>query len=290
MKPKERIRPLEGTTAIITGGASGIGEAFAKELASRGCNVVIADLQIKLAENVAAKINESGGKAKAVELDVTDFTRVEQLVQSTVKETNRLDFMFNNAGIEFFGLIKDYSIEDWNRIVDVNLRGVINGVQAAYPVMIKQAFGHIINTASMAGLIPQPGNVAYAATKCGVVGLSKSLRAEAASKLVRVSVLCPGFIRTPLLEGGKYGKTVGEMSEAKQRRLQEWIEKNKPMPVNIFAKKALDLILQNKAIIILPSICKLYWWINRLFPSLGMSLAQKEFLRMEGDERSFPSF
>lgn len=283
MKPNEIVRPLEGTTAIVTGGASGIGEGLAKELAKRGCNVIIADLQIELAEKVVSKIKIPGGKATAVEVDVTDFAAMNQLVQNTAKETNRIDFMFNNAGIEVFGLVDDYSIEDWDYITDVNLRGVINGIQAVYPVMVKQGFGHIINTSSMAGLIPQPGNVAYAATKCAVVGLSKSLRAEAASKWVRVSVLCPGLIQTPLLEGGKYGRTVGKMSEGKKRRLRKWIEKSKPMPVDVFAKKALDLILQNKAIIVLPSVCKLYWWINRIFPSLGLSAAQKEFQRTEGE-------
>ena len=97
------------------------------------------------------------------------------------------------------GSVNLYSIEDWNQIIDVNLRGVINGIQAAYKIMMEQGFGHIVNTASMAGLMPGPGNVAYTTTKHAVVGLSKSLRAEAAHRGVRVSVLCPGVIRTPIL-------------------------------------------------------------------------------------------
>lgn len=194
------IRIFDGATAIVTGGASGIGRALAEELAKRGCEVVLADLQIDLAEEVASEIQVSGGKAKAVKVDVTDFPAMEQLVRETVRRTGRLDYIFNNAGIAIGGNVYHYGIADWNQIVDVNLRGVINGIQAAYKIMMEQGFGHIINTASMAGLMASPGAVAYATTKYGVVGLSKSLRAEAAQIGVRVSVLCPGVIRTPILD------------------------------------------------------------------------------------------
>ena len=107
--------------------------------------------------------------------------------------------MFNNAGIAIGGSAHDYGIQEWNQIIDVNLRGVVNGVQAAYCIMIKQGFGHIVNTASITGLMPTPGQVAYSMTKHAVVGLSLSLRAEAALLGIRVSVLCPGAIRTPIL-------------------------------------------------------------------------------------------
>ena len=268
MQSNKTIRIFDGATAIVTGGASGIGRALAEELARRGCEVFLADLQIDLAEEVASDIQVSGGKAKAVKIDVTDFPAMEQLVQETVKRTGRLDYIFNNAGIVIGGYVSQYSIEDWNQIVDVNLRGVINGIQAAYKTMIAQGFGHIINTASMAGLMPGPGNVAYTTTKHAVVGLSKSLRAEAAQMGVRVSVLCPGVVRTPILEGGgKYGKMLIDIPPEQVRQL--W-EKLKPMSPNLFAEKVLKSVAKNKAIIIVPSWWKVYWWINRLSPSLGM--------------------
>ena len=145
--------------------------------------------------------------------------------------------------------------------------------------MMSQGFGHIVNTASMAGLMPGPGNVAYTTTKHAVVGLSKSLRAEAAQMGIRVTVVCPGAIRTPILEGGgKYGKMLIEIPLEKQRRL--W-EKFKPMSPDIFAKKALDEVAKSRAIIIVPSRWKWFWWINRLSPSLGLSLAQKGFQKMQ---------
>jgi NAD(P)-dependent dehydrogenase (short-subunit alcohol dehydrogenase family) len=200
------IRVFDVATAMVTGGPSGIGRGLAEELAKRGCEVVLADLQIELAEEVAQEIRVSGGKAKAVKIDAADFPAMDRLVQETVKRTGRLDFIFNNAGVVIGGYVNRYGIEDWNQIVDVNLRGVINGIQATYKVMMEQGFGHIVNTASMAGLMVGPGNVAYTTTKHAVVGLSNSLRAEAAHMGVRVSVVCPGVIRTPILEGGKYGK------------------------------------------------------------------------------------
>jgi NAD(P)-dependent dehydrogenase (short-subunit alcohol dehydrogenase family) len=274
MEMNKHIRIFDGATAIITGGASGIGRALAEELAQRGCEVVLADLQIELTQEVASKIQASGGKAEAMKVDVVDFSAVDKLVQATVKRTGRLDYMFNNAGIAVAGSVDLYGIADWNYVVDVNLRGVINGVQAVYKRMIAQGFGHIVNTASMAGLMPGPGNVSYTMTKHGIVGLSTSLRAEAAHLGVRVSVICPGVIRTPILEGGRYGRMLVELPLEKLRDM--W-ERLKPMPSDIFAQKVLNAVAKNKAIIIYPSRWRRIWWINRIAPTLGIALSQKYY-------------
>jgi short-subunit dehydrogenase len=282
MKLTGKIRIFEGATVVVTGGASGIGRGLAEELAKRGCDVVLADRQTGLAEEVASTICASGRKAKAMKVDVTDFTAVEQLVHETVKRTGRLDYIFNNAGIGIGGNVNHFAIEDWNQIMDVNLRGVINGVQAAHKVMIAQGFGHIVNTASLAGLTPSPGNVAYATTKYAVVGLSNSLRAEVAQLGIRVSVLCPGFVRTAILEGGgKYGKMLIDLSPEQHRQMLKMIEKFKPISPNVFAKKALNLVAKNKAIIVVPAWWTLIWWINRLFPSMGIHLVGKSFQKMQ---------
>jgi len=278
MSSNQTIRIFNEATAVVTGGASGIGRALTMELAKRGCEVVLADRQIQLAEGVALEIRASGGKASAWEIDVTDYPSIEQLVLETTSRTGRLDYIFNNAGIGIGGTVREYCIKDWDQIVNVNLRGVINGIQAAYQIMINQGFGHIVNTASMAGLIPSPNLVAYATTKHAVVGLSKSLRAEAASAGVYVSVLCPGVIRTPILEGGKYGRLPAEISPEK---MHEFWEKYKPMPTDIFAYKAINSVAKNKAIIVIPAWWKLFWWINRLFPSMGINLAEKDFKKMQ---------
>jgi len=278
MQSNRTIRIFDGATAIVTGGASGIGRALAAGLAKRGCEVVLADLQIELAEEVALEINSSGGKAKAVKIDVTDFPAMEQLVRETVQRSDRLDYIFNNAGIVIGGSASLYSIGDWNQVIDVNLRGVINGIQAAYKIMLAQGFGHIVNTASVAGLVHGPGNIAYTMTKHAVVALSESLRIEATQTGVRVGVICPGAVRTPILEGGgKYGKMLIDIPPEKVRRMWERV---RPMSPDVFAEKVLNSVAKNKAIIIFPSWWKVLWWINRLSPSLARSLAQKRFQKM----------
>jgi NAD(P)-dependent dehydrogenase (short-subunit alcohol dehydrogenase family) len=278
MRTSGGIRIFSNATAIITGGASGIGRAIAEELAMRGCDVVLADLQIECAQKVASNIRAAGGKANAVEVDVTNFPVLEQVVKETVQRTGRLDYMFNNAGIGIGGEVCHYKLEDWNYILDVNLHGVINGVQATYSIMTNQGFGHIINTASLAGLIAGPGMVSYSTTKHAVVGLSKSLRGEASGRGIRVSVLCPGFIRTAILDNfGKYGKNLVKLSTEQQQIISEMIDKFKPMDPILFARKALNYVAKNKAIIVLPKPYKVIWWIHRLAPSLGMFLARKSY-------------
>jgi len=275
MGSSKDLRVFKQGVAIITGGASGIGRALAEALAKRGCEVVLADRQAALAQEVASKITAAGGRARAVETDVTDFPAMERLVGETVERTGRLDYMFNNAGIGIGGNVSHYGIDDWNMILDVNVRGVIHGVQAAYKVMSSQGFGHIVNTASMAALMPSPGMAAYSMTKHAVLGLSKALRAEAASQGVRVSVLCPGVIQTPILEsGGKYGRMLVDIPSEVQKAM--W-EKLKPMEADLFAERALDAIAKNEAVIIIPSWWKMIWRLNRFFPGLGLSLARKQF-------------
>ncbi len=278
MESKKAIRIFNDATVIITGGASGIGCALAEELAGRGCEVVLADLQIEKAQAIAESIKSSGGKAKALKVDVTDFPAMERLVRETLESNGRLDYIFNNAGIAIACPADHYTISDWNKIIDINLRGVVNGIQASYKIMIEQGFGHIVNTASMAGLMPNPLGVAYAATKHAVVGLSKSLRVEAARMGIRVSVLCPGVIRTPILQGGKYGKILMDIPDEKLRAM--W-EEFKPMSPDIFARKVVDAIAKNKAIIIEPGQWKLVWWLDRLFPSLVMAIAQNKFKKIK---------
>jgi NAD(P)-dependent dehydrogenase (short-subunit alcohol dehydrogenase family) len=277
MSSQNSLRAFAGAVAIVTGGASGIGRALAEALARRGTAVVLADLQDDLASEVVARIRSAGGQATATHVDVRDFEAIEQVIQDTWKEHGRLDYLFNNAGIGVVGPALEYELEDWYRVIDVNLRGVVNGVQAAYPLMLRQGFGHIVNTASMAGLLPAPSTVSYAASKFAVVGLSTSLRCEAAAAGVRVSVLCPGVIRTPALDqGGKYGKMLLPVLPELQRK--HW-ERLHPMAPERFAEEALRAIEKNRAIIVVPSWWKISWWLNRLSPSLVLFLSRTEYER-----------
>ena len=274
MEHDSTLRIFDGAVAIMTGGASGIGRALSEALGRRGASVVLADRQVTLAQEVAAGIQERGGKASAVELDVTDFTAVDQLVRATVQAQGRLDYMFNNAGIAIGGEARLCQIEDWASVLNVNLHGVVNGVQAAYPVMLGQGYGHIVNTASMAGLLPMPMAVSYATAKHAVVGLSKSLRVEAAQYGVRVSALCPGVIRTPILHGGKYGKQLQPVAPEVQ---EKFMQQYRPMDPSLFAERVLDALARNKPIIIVPGWWRLLWWISRLSPGLEAYLVQQSY-------------
>jgi NAD(P)-dependent dehydrogenase (short-subunit alcohol dehydrogenase family) len=264
------LRTFEGAVAVVTGGASGIGRALGEALARRGARVVLADLQLDLAQAVAAHIRETGGQATAAPLDVTDFAATNQLIQDTCRAEGRLDYVFNNAGIGIQGEASLYQLEDWYRVLDVNLRGVVHGVQAAYPIMLRQGFGHIVNTASLAGLVPAPLVVSYTTSKHAVVGLSLALRIEADAAGVRVSVLCPGVVRTPaLIDGGRYGKLLLPIPRDVQQGI---FERQRPMPPDRFAERALRAVARNRAIIVIPTWWRIIWWLYRLAPSLGLHL------------------
>ena len=270
--------------AIVTGAASGIGRALSEELARRGASVVLADLQEQVRDAAADISSSSGRSASACTLDVTDFDSVKRLVERVAEEQGRLDYLFNNAGIAVGGELRDHTIEVWNRVIDVNLRGAVNGVQAAYPLMLRQGFGHIVNTASMQGLMPSPLTASYSTTKHALVGLSKALRVEAAGGSVRVSVLCPGVIRTPLLSGGKHGIFVAAVPEQEQReRALAYFERFRPMDVRQFAAKALDEVARNRAIIVIPAWWKVFWWLDRLSPGLSLFVAQRVFASARRD-------
>jgi NAD(P)-dependent dehydrogenase (short-subunit alcohol dehydrogenase family) len=260
----------EGQVALITGGASGIGRALADTLAARGVTVVLADLQLALAESAAAEIRSRGQSALALALDVRDRAAFARAVQATTSRYGRIDYFFNNAGILVGGPVERYEASDWSDVLDVNLMGVVNGIQAVYPVMISQGFGHIINTASMAGLLPAASMVSYTASKHAVVGLSKALRIEAKRHGVRVSVLCPGFIRTPILTGGKFGRMrIPGFTEARGTALFDRIY---PMDAAKFAVGAVAAVERNEPIIVLPHVWKLFWAIERISPRLNLAI------------------
>ena len=220
--------------------------------------MIVADLDESAAGRVAAGIVKSGCLATAARVDVASAEEVQSLVARAVSEHGRLDYMFNNAGIGVGGELRDMALEYWRRIVEVNLMGVVYGTTAAYTQMLKQGGGHIVNTASIAGLIGFPGALPYSTTKSGVVGLSLSLRSEAADLGVKVSVVCPGFVRTNIYEAS----TLLNVSK------DEFIAQ---IPFKMFepdqaARAIVRGILRNKAVIVFPFHARLLWWLQRLAP------------------------
>ena len=228
-----------------------------------------------MGEELVTQLRARGAKAHAIELDVRSYPAFERAVANVVETSGRIDYLFNNAGIGIGGEIDTFTIDDWNDIIDVNLRGVVNGIQATYPVMIRQGFGHIVNTASLAGLITMTAQAGYSATKHAVVALSNTLRLEAARHGVSVSVLCPGVVRTPILAGGQYGYNTSANSE-EMRKLSE---KLRPISPEVFAARSLKAVLRGDAIIVVPRRWKILWYLERLSPALSMRIAKESLKR-----------
>lgn len=253
------MRNFKDKVAIVTGGASGIGRAICEALGEHGAVVKVADIDQAGVEQVVSAITAAGGRASAECLDVTHSEDVQELVRSTTSENDRLDYMFNNAGIAIAGEVRDMTLDQWRRIVDVNLMGVIYGTTAAYTIMHAQGFGHIVNTASMAGLLPIPTETAYTTTKFAVVGLSTALRLEAEDLGIRVSVVCPGFIQTGIFD-------TATVLKADVKELMKKIP-FKLMSSPEAARIILRGVVRNQAIITLPSYARPCWWLYRFFPA-----------------------
>lgn len=228
--------------AIVTGGASGIGKAICNELVSKNVFVIISDINEQDGKAFEAELNKEVINSRFVYLNVTEFTSVERVLNDVYQEFGRLDYLFNNAGIAMYGELYDMSIEDWKEIVDINLWGVINGTQIGYKIMKEQGFGHIVNTASAAGLGPTPVSSAYSATKHAVVGLTTSLHYEAEEFGIKVSALCPTFVDTPIFDQAK-------AISINKSIIKNQMKKQKMMTPEQLAKIALDGIHKNKLII-----------------------------------------
>jgi NAD(P)-dependent dehydrogenase (short-subunit alcohol dehydrogenase family) len=262
---------FDAKIAIVTGGASGIGRAVGEELARRGAVVTLADINTALVEEVAGYLIGQGRKVKAAVLDVTDFEAVKKLVDDTVSEHGRLDYMFNNAGIAVFGETQDFSYDDWHRVIDVNLYGVVHGIAAAYPVMVSQGFGHIVNTASLAGLVPASGLISYTASKYGVVGMSNALNTEGAKYGVRTSVVCPGLIRTPIYLNVK-------MIDLDLEKIMKQVPKG--MACEKCAGDILRGVERGKAIIVVTPMAKVLTFMQRFTPGLVRVLFGQTMIRI----------
>ncbi|MHB8696273.1 MAG: SDR family oxidoreductase, partial [Solirubrobacteraceae bacterium] len=188
---------FNGRVALVTGAASGIGKALAAALAARGAHVIMSDIDRATLEEAATRID---GDRTTAELDVRDANAFVGLVEQITRQHGRLDILINNAGTAAVGEAHELSLDHWRHVLAVNIDGVVHGVHAAYPGMVARASGHIVNIASVAGLAPAPLFAPYATSKFAVMGLSLSLRAEAATHGVGVTVVCPGAIETPLLD------------------------------------------------------------------------------------------
>jgi NAD(P)-dependent dehydrogenase (short-subunit alcohol dehydrogenase family) len=221
---KEKIMTMKknenytGKVAFVTGAASGIGRATALAFAREGASVVVADISEQGNQETAHTIEELGGRAIAVRCDVTRTEDVKAALDKTVEAFGRLDFAFNNAGIEprKAAPTAEYEEEEWNRIIDINLRGVFLCMKHEIPLILKQGRGAIVNTSSGAGIIGIKGSPAYTAAKHGVIGLTKAAALDYAAQNIRVNAVCPGYIDTPMM-----GRFTGDTDEGRAKVIAE---------------------------------------------------------------------
>jgi NADP-dependent 3-hydroxy acid dehydrogenase YdfG len=191
---------IKGKVVIITGASSGMGEAAAKHLSGLGATVVLGARRADRIEKLAKEIHANGGNALAVTVDVTQREQVKDLVAKAVGQFGRVDVILNNAGIMPLSTMDSLHVDEWDKMIDVNIKGVLNGIAAVLPYMKEQKSGQIINTSSVAGHKVFNGSAVYSATKYAVRALTEGLRMEVKAYNIRTTIVCPGAVKTELLE------------------------------------------------------------------------------------------
>lgn len=264
-------RDFHGQVVVVTGAGSGIGRSTALLFGRLGAKVHVADLDGTSAEAVAEEIRSAGGLATPSSVDVGDPAAVEAFAERVFEADAAVDVLHNNAGVGHAGPVDQTTLEEWQRVLSVNLMGVIHGIHFFVPRMLRQGRpAHIVNTASLAGLVPVAEMGPYATSKHAVLGLSESLNAELAPRGIHVSAICPGFINTPItraahLQGGL---------EEQRERIVRFYERFGASP-DVVAKAVVDAVRRDKLIRTVPRHHVVpNWLLRRLSPRAAQPLAR----------------
>lgn len=267
-------------TALVTGGGSGLGEAMCHYFAKQGYAVAVTDIDEERAGQTAADIQRAGGQGFACKQDVTSADDWTQLQKKIEVEWGGLGVLVNNAGVAAAGNLEESSLQDWQWVLDIDLMGVVRGCHQFLPMMRRQNYGHIVNVASFAGLAGAPGIAAYGTAKAGVVALSEQLRAELAGSDVSVSVLCPAFVQTNLLD------TFRSSDEKDKSRISRWMQHSGVTAEDV-AEQVYQAVANKQFLILTHKQTRWAWRLKRWLPKQYFKLLVKQsgmVTRRTGDE------
>jgi len=252
---------FEKATAVVTGGASGLGRAFCEELGRRGARVIVSDVNREGADETAASVESLGGQARVEVCDVREPGQLESLAKAADEWLGATDLLVNNAGVAVSGPMGDVTLEDWKWQIDINLWGVIYGCHFWTPRMKARGHGHIINVASAAGLLALPEMAPYNVAKAGVVALSETLHGELKASGIKVTALCPTFFRTNIVESAR-GPTAGEARDAVHRVM----DKSKIQAPDV-ARLSLEAVHRGKLYCVPMRDGRVSWRVKRMAPN-----------------------
>ncbi|MEM6726021.1 MAG: SDR family oxidoreductase [Bacteroidota bacterium] len=258
---------MNNKVVVVTGATSGIGQVLCEEVARRGATAIVTGRNLEKAKNIADTIQQAGHLAEAVKIDVSRKEEIQQGLQNIKEKHGRIDYLFNNAAILYMGEFHEMTEQQLDNLLDVNLKGVAFGMLYAYQIMKEQGSGYIVNIASQAGLMPVPSMAAYSSSKHGVVGLSNSIRVEAETFNVRVSVACLGLIKSEMLQKGT-PQGIDKGSALKWMRFKE-------MDTLDCVTRILSDTEKNKPYIVVPGYTRILWWISRTFPRGVMKIVRQ---------------
>lgn len=282
MATSSALNPWKGQHALVTGAASGIGEATARELASRGARVTLVDIDARGVAAAAADIRARGGDAGHYVVDVASAEQVDDLATRAVRERGSVELLVNNAGVAVVAPFIKTRSDDWEWMTGVNMWGPLRLTRALLPDMIARGRGHVVVVASVAGLIGAPGMVAYSTTKFAMVGFAEALRLELAGTGVGVTAVCPGYVRTNLNKATRYDNPG---FKAFLDAPPSWYG----MTSEHVAVELVEAVLHDRPLVVLGPE-KVGWWLKRLAPQAALAVsrwaAQRAGVRGEPRERS----